>query len=352
MFSGPFGTISKLNKRKHSEKLIAAESRYLRLLGATNIKKLEEQVISTILSGIDNQIKQRSLPIRLSKIAASFLIQPVPQRIQGSHDGELNYDQDKNSFVIKLCSPNAREEQARTKRDRFTYAHEMAHRFFFLEHAERGWIRALDLSTENLSASQALLDRWHLNNLEESLCNRIARRVLIPDTLLLERCRLDQWFSGEHTLYRHLSKTANDFGVSRECLIVGISSAIRRKVIEATDSVVLMVIGKTTGPINRRGKEALRVSVCSFPKRFLEYPVDAPFPGFELRRFGSEAEEFFERAITNPAESHGEISIPISLKSKRSEQTVPTPRLVGWWNSYGGLNPGHRKLCVWGKLTI
>lgn len=337
--------------RSAEKDIKSAEARYLSLLQADSLEQLEERVVSTLVNQLSEQISRRSLPLRLSKIAPLFLIDPKPVGISGTHDGELQFDRSKNRFVIKLCRGSRSDEQTQLTRQRFTYAHEMAHRFFFIEQKEESWIRAINALTENLPAAQRIRDRRRLNQIEEGLCNRIAHRVLIPDRLLLEHCDLDEWFGSQALLYRSLSRTAAEFGVSRECLIVRIGGAIRRKVMVPQDGKCLMVVAKTRGTINQRGKEALRISVCFFPRKLNERIVDAPFPGFELRRFGPTAEEFFESGFTGPLSSAGEIDLPLTLTShKRMEDSVPT-RLVGWWRSHG-TNPDYRRLYAWGKLIV
>ncbi|HEY6803738.1 MAG TPA: ImmA/IrrE family metallo-endopeptidase [Pyrinomonadaceae bacterium] len=326
------------------------EARYLRILKAASIEELEERIVSKLVQGLSNQIEQRVLPLKLSKIANQFLIEPRPLKISGSHDGELEYNQGKNRFFIKLCSPTSATDQPLLNRQRFTYAHEMAHRFFFVEQ-ENVWVRAIDLATATtLSPAERIRERRHLNHIEESLCNRIAHSVLIPDSILLERCNLDHWFGRKDALYRTLSKASNEFGVSRECMVARIGTAIRRKVIEPKDGKCLMVIAKSRGTITQRGREALRVKVCFFPRKLNDQALAVPFPGFELHRFGPTAEQFFEQGFGS-GDSSGEMDLSLSLSRHSNRETQVPTRLVGWWRSYG-TTPSYRRLCVWGTLSL
>ena len=327
------------------------EARYLSILQAKSLEQLEDRVVSTLVDRMSEQISQLRLPIRLSKIAADFLIEPKPLAISGSHDGELGFDTSKKRFVIKLCGAARSDEQTHLTRQRFTYAHEMAHRFFFIEQSDESYVRAIDLLTADLPVAQKIRHRRLLNGIEERLCNQIARRVLIPDSLLLEHCDLHEWFNRKEGLYRSLSRAAAEFGVSRECLIVRIGSAIRRGVMIVEDSKCLIVVAKTRGPITQRGDETLRINACFFPRKLNERIVNAPFPGFELRRFGVVAEEFFESGFTRRTPSAGEMDVPLALTSHKRNADAVATHLRGWWKSHGN-NPDFRRLYAWGTLVI
>jgi hypothetical protein len=331
-----------------------AEAHYLKMLRADTVKDLEEQFVSTLLEHLSDQILNQSLPIRLSKIAPKLQIQSRPQFINGFHDGELRFDAAKQKFIINLCNPESAVQERSLRRQRFTYAHEMAHRFFFVPDENQGWTRAIDLTTAAVTADSKLQTRRRLNDIEEPLCNRIAQRVLMPDDLLSSRCKLHDWFDGEQNFYESLSGTANDFGISRECLIVGMGDAIKRKILkfDAGWSWCLFILNRSQGLINRRGKEALRISVNIFPREVDGQLIRAPYPYCEVRYLGREAEEFFGKAFVQPQPSGGRVDLTLSLTLIKPKGAGVSGRLLGWWRSYGMGSNEFRRICVWGLLCL
>ena len=75
---------------------------------------------------------------------------------------------------------------------RFTYAHEVAHRFFSVKEGGK-WCRARDLATSDLPLADEMKQKITLSRIEEGLRNSIARRVLIPDDQL-HAVDLRDWF--------------------------------------------------------------------------------------------------------------------------------------------------------------
>lgn len=330
----------------------SVHARYLELLGASTVRELEERVVGTLLESMASSLNRQQLPIKLSKVAHQFSIEPKPEFIPGTHDGEIHFDPDRKRFVIKLCTKGAVADRRRLVRERFTYAHEMAHRFFFVQREQDEWSRAIDLLTSELPEIESMKARRRLNAVEETLCNRIAQRVLMPDPILRNLCSLPAWWHQKDGFYGKLRETAQRFHVSRECLLVGISSAIRRQVLHPPDGMFLMVIGRNRGPLTNRGKEALRISIGIFPRALSGCRIADPFPGFELRRFGVEAENSFSEVFEDLTISEGDIEIPLSFPISGEPDAQTGSCLQGHWRSFNTAQHSDksRKLLVWGTL--
>lgn len=125
------------------KKKLSPSGIYLDMLGVDNLKDLENSIVGQIIQIIKELSRNGTtvLPIYLARVASSFLIEPKPRIIYGKNDGEIIFDEVANKFEIRLHSINPNitlKELAENTRYRFTYAHEFAHRFFFVESQKNG----------------------------------------------------------------------------------------------------------------------------------------------------------------------------------------------------------------------
>jgi hypothetical protein len=288
-------------------------AKYLRLLGAPDVKALEDQIVDTILGAVRQRHSDRRLPVRLSSVANDFCISPIPHLAHGAHDGQLEYEERIGRFVITLCTPfpdRPLHEQPNRARMRFTYAHEVAHRFFFVN--ERGkWSRARDLATSNLPLAEEMKQKITLSRIEEGLCNSIARRVLIPD-VELGGVDLRDWFGKGKEFINLLTATARKFGVSRDCLLVRLQ---RNRV---SGSHAAFLVSRSRGTVHKKGALSLRIATWLCSQDGVSVGMQRLRPGFEWSNFGRTASEFVESWMHNRSESEGSFEIPLEFTREES----------------------------------
>jgi hypothetical protein len=337
--------------RKHS----SGSKEYLALLGAHNLKELQDRIVNEIVRKLHEQGNREKLPVRLSIVAEHFLIRPNPEIISGSHDGEMEFDASTGKFIIKLCSSEKKQlsELRDLPRHRFTYAHEMAHRFFYIQKGGQ-WVRAIDSVTARLSTVEAMRERITLSRSEEGCCNSIARRLLMPEHLLHSECRLDEWFDeGEH-LFTHISRAAKKFGVSLHCLLVQLQQEVQNGRMPLLSSRCLFLVEQSTGTILRRSQAKLRITTAIMPGRIGPFASKTPYPGMEWEKFGAEALCDVRTLLGGQSAARGSIFEHLRLPGIRDgKEMVQDAELCGWWrllNSKSSDKP--RKLILWGNLRL
>lgn len=318
----------------NSASTVSSKSRYLSLLSARSVQELEGRIVGSIESALEGQ-RGRTPPVRLSRIARSFLIDPRPCLVPIQHDGEIVFDDSSQSFTIRLrCpeSPMTLVQLAANPRYRFTYAHEMAHRFLFIKHGQT-WRRALDVATEGLSSASRLREKVTLSRIEEGLCNGIARRVLIPDSFVHEYCPLDRWFSEGPRFYSLLTSVAQTCKVSRDVMLVRLEKWPRAN----KDQYFAVIVDRSTGAITSRGKRVLRAMTGIFPSR----DGGELYPGMPLDELGPEFFQFASRAAATNDSVVRDFRLNLVLR------TTDSLWASGWWRA---LAHGERFM-MWGKLT-
>ena len=309
--------------------------KYLKLLGAGSPKDLEEQIVRTVVRALRGGPKS-TLPVRLSRVARQFKIRPRPESIPGAHDGEITFEAPPGEFVIKLCAEDGgvRSDPSVEARMRFTYAHEFAHRFFYVESGET-WERALNVVTKDLEIVEQMRHRITLRNTEEGLCNRIARRLLIPDDFLAENYSTGIWFALGEAFFTQLSAVARSLGVSRDCLLVWLQD-----VAEKTSNCAL-IVGYSKGPITQRGASKLRIISGLFPSPVGSGSFREFYPGAEWANFGEPASNF----VTGRLQAGRPVS-STAIIELRSRQAKGSLVLKGWFQI---ISP--QSMLIWGELT-
>lgn len=338
-----------------NSKNLSGSKKYLALLGADNLKALQDRIVNEIVMKLHEQGKGEQLPVRLSGVAEYFLIRPHPEIILGNHDGEMEFDAGIGKFIIKLCSNEQTQlrELPDLPRHRFTYAHEMAHRFFYVRQ-DGQWVRAIDSAISQLSTAEAMRERITLSRFEEGCCNSIARRLLMPEHLLHSECRFDEWFEeGEH-LFTRVSKAAEKFGVSLHCLLVRLQQEVQTGRMPLLSSRCLFLVEQSTGTILRRSQTKLRITTAIMPGRIGDFVSKVPYPGMEWERFGHEALCFAESLRDRQDISRGCIFEHLKLPGIRNETAVVQDiELRGWWRLLNfKSNNQTRKLLLWGNLRL
>ena len=227
---------------------------------------------------------------------------------------------------------------------RFTYAHEIAHRFFYVS-VGTAWRRARDLATERLRLPEQMEQRITLGRLEERLCNKIAARVLIPDSWISNSCDLQEWFADTERFCEKLSNQAKSLGVSRDCLMIRLRETESRCRMGPN---VAFLVGRSYGSINKRAAFTLRVLTALSPYQIDGCKLPAIYPGMEIERFGEIAAKVLCDLI-NRANVQGTIHVPLWID--KSGKTIAN--LNGCWNLLSaGHTGGDDRILLWGKLTI
>jgi hypothetical protein len=316
-----------------------AAQHYLELLCAADKKQLEDRIVTEIATAVREQVGGLDFvpPVRLSTVAENFGIRPKPQVITGNHDGEITFDEESREFVIRLCYPHldiSLGQLGKSPRFRFTYAHELAHRFFFVQWKD-SWKRALDITTKDLASADQFKEQLGLRLLEEGLCNNIARRILIPDEMMEKYCDITTWFKNPEYLFENLSTAASRFCVSRDCLLLRLEKSGPRKHLERHCAII---IGSSAGNVTAKGKYTLRVRSGIFAH-------DARvgfYPGVRAEQLGDKAHQFIVSCFAPGTPGKGRVCVAFRI-GQHPERT-----LNGWWRVIG--QNYDKRLILWGQF--
>lgn len=305
-----------------------ALQRYFELLDVENRDQLENRVVAAIIGALE---PNQAIPVRLSSIAPKFEILPKPEIASFPHDGEIRFDEGADAFVIRLCS----QHNAWPMRQRFTYAHEFAHRFFFIRTTE-GWCRAQDLAFEDSATtnSERLKARRVLREFEEGLCNTIARRVLLPDDFVATQCDLDRWFDDAKTFASRLDEAARRAGVSRQTLLVRLSGSLPANYPKSRYAFTLEV---SQGTMVMRGAEKLRAGAGIFPGPNLRNKV--LYPGADIEALSPGTLTLFSDVMTSKRREAAALTLPIRDKDGEGVSIL----LDGWCRRMNV-----KQMLVWG----
>jgi len=273
--------------------------------------------------------------------------------IAGNHDGQIDFDSRSGMFVIKLCrasdSPSAKKGGG-LARLRFTYAHEMAHRFFFIRRSN-SWIRALDAAVAGLPVSVTMKERITLNRIEEGICNNIARRLLIPDDSLISDCKISEWFNEGQAFFRLLADKAKTFGVSVDCLLVRLQKASRMAEIDWSDPSFAIVVALSRGHVLRRGDLKPRIVTALMPQTIGDFQPQQIYPGFSFEKFGNEAVEAITPLLSAGSQKCGRTQQRVTLLGKKGTGSSKVTFLIdGWWQMLSSESVQSPRLLLWGKL--
>ncbi len=353
-----------------------ARQRYLELLGAQDTTRLRERILSEVRRALGSL--SDAPPIRLSRIAHEFDIQPMPEYGRTSADGELSFNDATGRFVIEL---NARYEQrgqgkservnspedstgvATLRRGRFTYAHEFMHRFLFVR--DRGtWRRALAVVLDEASSvAERFLWLRTLSGDEERLVQGLAGDVLVPASVLVDAASTARRGAPEDDdidLSSVLRQVQSRCEVSFECALVRCERALREGAMPSRSDFVMLFIDWTdvkgspdhTSSGRSRGAFRIRVHVC--PSELDGRRLKEWFPGMSIENLG---EEFVDQVRSWCLEEAGPIrdraSSVVRLRFARSAERDDGTmgRIVGHRLRLAPAKKGGAgRVLVWGKL--
>jgi len=312
---------------------------YLSHLGCENIDGLEAQIIGRVQVALRNS-DLLDPPIRLTKVAECFEIQPKPVVDTKLRRAAISFDEASHRFVIRLA-----RGAASVTANRFVYAHEFAHRFLFVPRRD-GWVRAITLITDGAPPSRRLELARVLSTAEEQLCNRIANRLLLPDKALAKTTAtvLSCALRDEFILWRLLETVARDFDVSFQCAFRSLSSRHAEVLSFARPDSVAFVVGTSEWTGAGKGDPRMRVIDSWWPMEFSESQLVRPYPGMDVIEFGS-AFARFARRMAEGTSIEGEVRLPMTLPTKKGATEAT---LYGWWKA---ITIGHRRSLVYGRLS-
>jgi hypothetical protein len=331
------------------------QTRYYQLLSTDSLTSYVRAISSQLIAALG---RLAGPPVRLSTIAARFQIDPIPRFGLVEGDGRIDFVREGNKFIITIQgpAPPARINNALfddfnhsddlIARQRFTYAHEMAHRFFYVSTEDDGWVRALSVAAADATPGTRNEQLRRLIKREEAACNTIARTVLVPPVLLAELFGGSLSSQPSSMFLVALRRLAKTFRVSEECALIRIQQASDEGTLALRSGFCCFLLSESSrvgaGQRARRGLR-LKISLLSVGGQLLR----SPFPGIQAHNLG---EAFYERvveAMDQEAPPAVELNIPIQLL--RKDGNFQSFNLKGWCtprpDTYG------RSLWIWGDLS-
>ena len=331
----------------------SVRSLYLRTLGFESRQGIEHDVTNRLANAIREK-RGDSLPVRLSGTLEDFLIDSQPRWNDAIPHGRLEFDESTKRFVVYLgaqwrTGATTGLEEEGCGRLRFTYAHEVAHRFFFVER-NGCWKRALDIVADSVSPSEAFRARRVLSDLEESLCNSIAARVLIPGDKLAELCATRAGFTSDTQglFCTGVTTVARLFAVTRKCFLVRLRKAIDKEEIHLGGSFCALLCGISNEKGPSRSHRRMRVTVPIVPSRLGGYQLPRKFNGISVRTFGEPLHDLCAKALTG-GPANGRVEVPLRLRRvvENKQESDFNAWMTGNWRR---LKSG--EVLVWGRLRL
>lgn len=147
---------------------------YLHQLQARSIDEIEERCVAQVARALRQSDGAKRGPHRLASIVSLLNVDPRPLVNETARDGALRYDEATGRFRVSLRRNTLSSSYDR----RLTYAHEIAHSFFFVPDGG-SWTRAINM----IARGRETLDRCYLFNyvgdIEEKLCDTIASKMVV-----------------------------------------------------------------------------------------------------------------------------------------------------------------------------
>jgi hypothetical protein len=299
-------------------------------------------------------------------------IDPLPRFSGDTQEGTLEYSRRARRFIITLGRQYRTSVQASRRllttdaeldsptdkeliyRARFTYAHEVAHRFFFVQSPPH-WERALGLAAETTSTPSSARSFQKLHNQEEEICNRVASDVLLPTDLAEAHLAGASPFSEDPiATIAHLRSLSGRFFVSMPVALVRVARLIRQGRVSVPDGFAFLLVSQDDRVGSLYGRLALRARISFVPERVDGQRIRHVFPGFEVRSLGSDFANLIERASAQSRGSRfGGLDTTVLLPSIGGGGTPPlTTRFRALWCAIDRLSKSSRRsrVLVWGRL--
>lgn len=268
----------------------------------------------------------------------------------------IEYDRQSDEFVIVLADnprihgPDAGAREAIVKHQRFSYAHEFAHRFLFVRR-EGTWTRALAVVARTPQNVPPLVVARKLTTLEERVCNDVAGRLLVPEDALrgvIDTAVRSSTEPKSH-IWRVASTVSGTFGVSWWC-------AVRRSVMLMPPSLqealgpsfAFLLFGTSSAKGGTSSATKPRVLDYHWPGRIGTVRIRPLFPGMALDNLGSEITSQVRKLLAGDGWSSGEYSSGLVVHDGSGAERRVVIR--GWWR--GWAVGSERQVAVHGNLEI
>lgn len=342
----------------------SSRQRYLAVLGFRSEGELVTYVTGSIRRAIREQ-RGDIIPVAVSAAAQAFDVRPEPIVAVMPRDGAIQFDALEGKFVIRINQGMEYNSGYRIESDedrsfpdlslyyrsRFTYAHEFAHRFFFVSTDSR-WRRAIDIVTQGLQRDALRSAIRNLSNYEESLCNRVAGDVLVPETHLVRV--FGDALGTLGGLHQTLRRAAHAFRVSQECMLVRIKRAVLNAQLICPSNLCIFIVTRSDHKGGgARSRRDLRIREAVMPTEISGVRIRSIFPGLAIRNLGQGVLSTAEAVLlSSPGSQPQPIDLEISLATADGISAI-SPRLTGWASQLytrGGGREFADGLLLWGLL--
>ena len=188
-----------------------------------------------------------------------------------------------------------------------------------------------------------------LTGLEESLCNTIAGKVLIPGDKLAQICERYSGFSTDTNAHfcAAVTSAARLFAVTRKCFLVRLRKGIEHNEITLGKSFCALLCGISSEQGSSHSRLRMRVSVPIIPSSLGSYRLVRKFNGIAVEKFGEALFSLCSEILKTEPRSHGNVQVPLQLRAfddNKNEHDLGM-WMEGHWNK---LNSG--EVLFWGKL--
>lgn len=300
---------------------------YLQHFGVRNATGIEDRIIETVRSYLGAADDFSAVPVRLSRIAPHFGITPTPVFTNDVANGQLRYEDQEQRFLIAINPHNDAQRPRIYETDltplrgaikgrlRFTYAHEFAHRFFFIA-TSKGTQRLLHQVLDGLNGTERTTLEYTLSTFEEALCDRIAARLLIPDELLPAIMKELHKAATTPHFFEVVNRLVERLAVTRECLLVRAAHTARGNSGTWTnDRICLLIANSTRSGSRRHAQRKLRIKVLIATKGAA---IGHTYPGMPVKRLGTSFEEKIT-ALLNGSNGVKVLNVPIGVDDQMIE---------------------------------
>lgn len=308
---------------------------FVEFLNRTGFVSPPAKHISGYADGIVDLLRAKAgekpdLPISLSSMAGKFLINPQPDfNLEYIfHAAEIDFLPDQDKFVIKMKPHllttsadelNGFDDTQLTASGRFTYAHEIAHRFFFIPTGKK-WNRAINLLMQERGYSRFTSIFYYLRNQEENYCSQIARKVLVPADMVAS-------FATDHP-GAFIPRISQEFLVPIPSALLAWRDAMQKSYLTKDPAIFVMYLCAVMRKEEVRYIQ-INASVGPFAGNNLNlrtpflYKASTEVLGYHLRDLT--ITRFCDRVF----QDDGSIDIPLILRNKQGEKVWV--RLQGGW---------------------
>lgn len=275
----------------------------------------------------------------------------------------LEFDSATDTFRISLRSLpdsvdlDSRNRNVTARHLRFAYAHELAHRFLYVQ-TQGTWRRALAIVADEYDGVDRMAAIRQMSALEETICSDAASRILLPDAIVVPAIGHFEPSDDEgddpgdiERVWRLIGYVADRFNVSWWCALRRMAKLRQSDMLPSIgDDFCFLLIGASAEKGSAgRGRLQLRVMDYSWPSNLCEAKVKPLFPGFPCAKLGEELAARLNECFESGASRAGHLSCSIMVKlSDKGSESIRSFHLEGRWKLWTN-KPG-RQVAVYGRF--